>query len=164
MLTDNFPGRAACIAAAAVLAGLSLDASAGVIAQQRNFELNAYTAPLDGEGITMASAGATLNYQRWDPSLGTLTGAQWFLSSWLVGTAIGHVRSTSTDPNAVAEAEVDLRPVAGTAALLGTTGAGSIGQAALHHSLLDFNERTSWQPFWERIKTTRCAAARATTC
>ena len=62
-----------------------------------------------GDGLTTTSASTSLSYQRWDPALGTLTGAQWILSSWLVGAAIGHVSSTSTDPNALAQGEVDLR-------------------------------------------------------
>lgn len=127
MLTDKFLGRLACIAAAAVFAGSALDASAGVIVQQRNFELSAFTAPLQGDGLTTTSASTSLSYQRWDPALGTLTGAQWILSSWLVGAAIGHVSSTSTDPNALAQGEVDLRLAAGAAALHGTAGSGAIG-------------------------------------
>jgi len=54
-----------------------------------------------------------------------LTGAHWYLESWLIATAIGHVSSTSTDLNELAEGEVNLHLQFGAPHLVGTANTGA---------------------------------------
>jgi hypothetical protein len=117
--------RLACLAVLAVSMAAATSAEAGLVVQSRNFSVADVVGGVNGAFWHSSQETAQLQFDRFDESLGTLTGARWTMNATLDAFARSVVTSTAANnvfEGGVLEAHVQ----AGTDALHGTGGAGRL--------------------------------------